>query len=162
MLKSKLTDEFQEDLKKFIDIETKKSFKSNNLCIKAINDSLDENRCKVCESDLVNTVILKCGHIFCMDCSVNMLGDNCSTCKYDLKYYDSLKIPNNCISELRVSDITNSTKLEKIINLVTEINNKQEKVLIFTQFVGFMKIISNKLDENNFKNVWIDGTCSQE
>lgn len=73
-----------------------------------------------------------------------------------------IEIPNECIPEVNANSIKTSTKLEKIIELVNEIINRDEKVLIFSQWVGFMKIICNKLDQNNFKNVWIDGSCSQE
>lgn len=72
MLKSKLTSGFEQDLRKFLSPST-----NFNTCITKINESLDENWCSECENELGNTVILKCGHVFCIDCSVNMIGENC-------------------------------------------------------------------------------------
>lgn len=91
-----------------------------------------------------------------------MLNDKCTICNYELKHDDCIDIPDDCIPEINANSITNSTKLTKIIEIVEDVKSKNEKVLIFSQWATFIKIISNKLNEFGVGNTWIDGTCTQE
>ena len=91
-----------------------------------------------------------------------MLNEKCTICKYELKQDDCIDIPEDCIPDINANSITNSTKLTKIIEIVDTIKSKNEKVLIFSQWATFIKLISNKLNEFNIGNTWIDGTCTQD
>lgn len=73
-----------------------------------------------------------------------------------------IEIPEDCIPEINANSIDNSTKLTRIMEIVQNVKNKNEKVLIFSQWALFIKLISKKLNDNNIGNVWIDGTCTQE
>lgn len=108
-------------------------------------------------------MVLKCGHIFCIDCTQSMLNQRCTICKLKLKDNDFIKIPVDCIPDVNANSITESTKLTKIVEIVEDaiLPPKNEKVLIFSQWATFLKIISNKLNEYDINNVLIDGKSSQ-
>lgn len=71
--RAKLSEEFISKLKNFID---NKSITANK-CIENIKTALDDNLCQKCEDELGNTAVLKCGHIFCIDCTQSMINEKC-------------------------------------------------------------------------------------
>lgn len=64
-LRARLTDEFIARLKIFLSPKNL----TFNKCIENIKEALDDNSCQKCEDELGNTAVLKCGHIFCIDCT---------------------------------------------------------------------------------------------
>lgn len=74
--RAKLSNEFIAKLRQFIITNT-----TVNKCIENIKEALNDNSCQKCEDELGNTSVLKCGHIFCIDCTYSMLNEKCSICK---------------------------------------------------------------------------------
>jgi len=89
----------------------------------------------------------------------------CPICKHDYTDVNEFKrwinLPNELIPKY-VKDNQNSfsSKILKIIEIAKPIITKNEKILIFSQWSSFIKIISLKLHEHDIKNVIIDGSCS--
>lgn len=117
--------------------------------------------------------LLRCGHVFCHDCKRNIEDEVVDTC-YDENckkhipegdYEDKiLDLPENIMPKINTRENIHSSKLNKIISLVQEIKQRNEQVLIFSQWSQLIYLISTKLQEDdiNIKNVWIDGTCDRD
>lgn len=117
--------------------------------------------------------LLKCGHVFCNDCKLAIEEDERDTCYHEdcqKKIPDGdiedkiLELPENIMPKINTNENIHSSKLNKIISLVQEIKERNEQVIIFSQWSQFIYLISRRLLENDTKihNVWIDGTCSRD
>lgn len=68
-----------------------------------------------------------------------------------------------CDPRLLVSDTDiNNTKLEKLEFLLEQILSVKQQVLIFSQFVGFLKIVRQWLADKNIGSNYLDGSTPSE
>lgn len=47
------------------------------------DDTKEDRLCKVCYQQEANIVLLPCGHVFCVDCSIQL--ENCAVCRKDIE-----------------------------------------------------------------------------
>ena len=53
-----------------------------------------------------------------------------------------------------------SSKLQRVLEIMEELQSEQKKVLIFSQFVSFLKILRQELQERGWKFNYLDGSTS--
>lgn len=59
-------------------------------------------------------------------------------------------------------DCNSSTKSDVVTSIVEEALEEGKKIVIFSQFTRFLKIIANNLDEQNIKYCYIDGKTAEK
>lgn len=55
-----------------------------------------------------------------------------------------------------------SSKLEQMLQLVNEINQGENRVLIFSQFTSFLNMVKNRLDEEKIDYLYLDGSTTMK
>lgn len=117
-------------------------------------------QCPICMNQVAN-VITQCGHLFCRTCIVKCLKRKyqCPICKTEISPKDAHEIKidseenkTHPVSEHIDDDhhITKyGTKLTKLLQLLTKIQEAKEKVVIYVQWPALMCSIREVLQENN-------------
>ena len=127
----------------------------------------DTNKvCPICLSEITDGIkydVPNCGHICCTECLTFWLINNstCTVCKKNIE-----KEKNYTITNLEQIKLKYSTKIDKILEIISKTDNTNEKFIIYTQFDNMIlklyQILNSenigclKLDEiekiNEFKN----------
>ena len=55
-----------------------------------------------------------------------------------------------------------SSKLEQMMQLVNEINQGENRVLIFSQFTSFLKLVRDRLDKEKIEYLYLDGSTTMK
>lgn len=55
-----------------------------------------------------------------------------------------------------------SSKVEQLVQLVTEINQGDNRVLIFSQFTSFLEMVRHRLEEEGMDYLYLDGTTQMK
>jgi SNF2 family DNA or RNA helicase len=145
MLKSMYTNKITQSkylLKSFTDFEEKVS--KNNIT----------EDCIICMEKINNPTMTSCGHIFCNNCIKMSL-------KYKNKCPACRKIINDkliVISKQEKKEEKYGGKLTKIINIIKEIiSNKDNRIIIFSQWDNMLNLIQQTLTENNIYSSYLRG-----
>tara|TARA_Y100000768_G_scaffold389010_1_gene390185 strand:+ start:1524 stop:4103 length:2580 start_codon:yes stop_codon:yes gene_type:complete len=131
----------------------------------SINDKIKENEdCPICLENLdeLTRVITPCGHIFCANC-INEIKNKtnklkCAICRNPVKLDELSVVKSECSVE---ENNTNKlgTKLNHLINTLNEIIiNKNNRVIVFSQWDNMLKLISKVLNDFNIKSLFINGS----
>ena len=117
---------------------------------------IENSTCPICFEELSSTmyVVLPCTHMFCLSCIEKCLAsrkENCSICrdKIDKKKYHIVR-PNT----------TNKwgTKIAYLVTWLKEtLRNKNNKIIVFTQWDSMLKILKSVLDDQQINSVSISG-----
>jgi SWI/SNF-related matrix-associated actin-dependent regulator of chromatin subfamily A3 len=119
----------------------------------------------MCEFE--DTVMTKCGHLFCKECILESLNVNnlCPTCRKPVESGGLLSIDNDqekkeeIVEEVKDTMIEKyGTKLATLIKTVRQILlNKENKIIIFSQWDMLLALIGKSLKENGVANTFIKG-----
>lgn len=125
----------------------------------------EDDTCPICLEELkdLTTCITPCGHIFCSGClhtsnNTNHSSKNkCPMCRYNYKIEEvkSIKSDNLDNNEPQIG-----TKIEKLLNYINDIINKnnKEKIIVFSQWDTMLKLVSKFLSSNNVNNIILNGS----
>ena len=144
MLKQKYTTKITESkylLKTFKEFEEKTS------------KNIDIN-CTICMEKMKSPTLTSCGHTFCNHCIKMCLNykNTCPSCRKVIKN-DKLIIINKNNNKY-------GGKLSKIINIIKEIiTNKENRLIIFSQWDNMLKLIHQTLVENKIYSSYLRGTA---
>ena len=139
-------------------------------------ETIDENdSCPICLEDIEkeNLTLTKCGHKFCWDC-INMLYKTnnsnvikCPQCKSDMKKDDVFLIKHNDSGNsldldkseelCQIVDNIKSSKIGNIIYFLKNLN-KNDKVILFSQWDELLTLVGNNLEKYNLKIVYCNGS----
>ena len=123
-----------------------------------------EEECCICLDVYKEPILTKCGHKFCKFCITENLKLNfrCPICKVSLREKEQ-KIRFIELNPVRKSLGTNlneryGSKLGMLITKLQElVMNKDNRIIIFSQWDGMLSIIGKTLEENNISNVFVKG-----
>ena len=121
--------------------------------------------CAVCLGDLEDSVITLCLHITCRLCLVRSLDTSgmCPLCRKILTKEDYMTVPRDNKFDIDLdSKFKRSSKLQFLMERVQNLMRTEEKVVIFSQFLGFMDLIEYDFKRNNIQYVRLDGSLNQK
>lgn len=149
------------------------SHKLDDNCLKEIenlkNDSFNVE-CIICTEDAVDPLITKCMHIMCTKCArtyfhlTEVSEKPCPLCGHyiNLKSLKTLQ-KNVCpikdlLQKMTKENFIYSTKLKKLFEFVQQDMKEEKHVVVFSQWVGFLKIISTLFMLYNIPHKIYDGS----
>ena len=121
--------------------------------------------CAVCLGDLEDSVITLCLHITCRLCLVRSLETSgmCPLCRKIINKEDYMTVPRDNKFDIDLdSKFKRSSKLQFLMERVQNVLKTEEKVVIFSQFLGFMDLIEYDFKRNNIQYVRLDGSLNQK
>ena len=139
--------------------------------LKKIFDNLDKKileiskeTCPISLCEMNDPCITSCGHYFDRDSIYNSLKHNkkCPLCRNEITEKDIYPINVNQENENKKIENENinkyGTKMSNLVNYLDYlINNNDNRIIIFSQWNTMLKLVSNVLNENNIKYVFIKG-----
>jgi SWI/SNF-related matrix-associated actin-dependent regulator of chromatin subfamily A3 len=124
-----------------------------------------QEECPICLDKQANVILKPCGHQFCNNCVDKMIDLNikkCAMCRSCVSEYEEKNVDNkNVIScdELKISQ-----KIKYLINLINEKIEKDEKIVIVSQWVTMLDmvrdLVSKNIRETNVKSISLQGNIS--
>lgn len=122
--------------------------------------------CSICLNQFTNMIITDCGHFFCKTCimkSIN-LKKKCPQCRQDLNcnnIHPVQVIETDIKGNAHFNSYTKKygTKLGKLVSLCKQtMINKNNKIIIFSQWENILASIGKILSENEISNVCCKGS----
>jgi SNF2 family DNA or RNA helicase len=136
-----------------------------------ITESVKEP-CYICYEHFDKVIITECRHIFCGNCMKNIFGNlkvkPCPLCRRDINK-DNLKVTDmklikkaEYLENLKDEDIKKyGTKIAFLIQRTRHLlEDKDNKIIIFSQWSSMLKLISNVLTEFSINHLTIKGNIS--
>jgi SNF2 family DNA or RNA helicase len=127
----------------------------------------EDSECPICIDEVVEPTILPCGHVFCYDCIQEMtrVKRQCPLCKQVIKG-DLIKVADKDTkkTEEKKDDLIEKygVKTGTLIRLVRKIiANKDNNVIIFSQYDFMLKLVSDSLSQNGVNNSFVKGNVFQ-
>jgi len=131
--------------------------------------------CPICLDDIdnENIVITKCGHKFCWDCIYEThkilykIRENtikCPTCNNimsnkDIYLLNNIENENIVYSDLNdIIENVKSTKIGNIIHFLKTSINKEDKVILFSQWDELLHKVGNIIEKYNITPLYCNGT----
>lgn len=122
-----------------------------------------KDNCSICLDKINNPVVTPCGHMFCSDCLKQCLNfqKKCPECRNSLKdkeiYSISAKNNNSDDSNNPLIDKYGS-KLGKLISICRIlIANKNNRIIIFSQWESMLTLVGKSLADNGVNNAFVKG-----
>jgi len=126
----------------------------------------DAEVCCICMDNITQLVITSCGHFYCKECIFNSIKykKQCPLCKKDLDYKNIFSIdPEKDLDSKNILVTKYGAKMGKLIELCKNItNNKDNRIIIFSQWDRLLHLIGTTLDKNTIKNVYVKGNVFQK
>ena len=147
-----------------VNINAKNSHGFNEKYFEEIVRKLRRNEienCPVCLGDLEDAVITLCLHVTCRLCMVRALESSgmCPLCRKMLNKEDFMTVPRENKFEIDLdSKYKRSSKMEKLMEKIADLLKKDEKAVIFSQFLGMLDLIEYDFKRNNIKYLRFDGS----
>lgn len=116
-----------------------------------INDT--NKQCPICMSDITDGDkydVPECGHICCNECMIYWISSNssCTICKRYIKKDKIYTITN--INEVKMKY---STKMDKLLEILVNTPNPNEKIIIYTQFDNMIDKLVQTLNFEGFDSI---------
>ncbi|CAD8102728.1 unnamed protein product [Paramecium sonneborni] len=131
--------------------------------IRRVKDN-DIPPCPVCLEQVEDAIVTICLHFLCRLCLHGILA-NSSECPYCRKYItkqDTMTLPRESSFSLNWKEkYKRSSKIDKVMEILNAIP-KNEKCVIFTQFIGMIQMIEFDLDNQEIKHLRLDGSMTQQ
>lgn len=131
-----------------------------------IEDTEDCPICMVELKDLTKTMT-PCGHLYCANCINHMKQHSsnnfikCAICRHPFQLNDLSIIKDKPDNNHDTSQNVLGTKLEYLLNLVKNIiQNSNDKIIIFSQWDNFIKLVSKVFTTHNINNIFINGSVN--
>jgi len=130
--------------------------------IDVLKNSGDED-CPICFESFVETkaCITPCAHLFCIDCihaHIKANKPNCPLCRGPVKICELVEQPPEDDEEAS-SVKGGSEKISGMIKYIEKVQ-KDEKVVVFSQFTKFLDMIQNSFEDEGIACVRLDGRMS--
>ncbi|KRX00260.1 P-loop containing nucleoside triphosphate hydrolase [Pseudocohnilembus persalinus] len=150
-----------------IDIKSRFQKPSQNLFNDVISKIKNKqyNNCDICFDEMEDPVITACLHVFCRLCMVRsqQIQGSCPQCRRFLTKEDYMTMPRESRFTVDLeNDYQRSAKIEAIMEELQIIIEKKEKVIIFTQWLGMMDLLSKEFQMNKIKFERFDGSLNQQ
>ena len=122
-----------------------------------------KDNCSICLDKIENPVVTPCGHMFCSDCLKQCLNfqKKCPECRNSLKDKDiySISSKNNNSNDSKNPLIDKyGSKLGKLISICrTLISNKDNRIIIFSQWESMLTLVGKSLADNGVNNAFVKG-----
>ena len=139
--------------------------------------NVENETCPICLDDIIDTTITKCGHKFCWDCisktkkAQNSFLLKCPNCNTLMNNKEIYLLENKCSEqETEQSDIkelqelvqkTRSTKIGNIIHYLKTKIEKDDKIIIFSQWDTLLHRVGDLITEQNLNVVYCTGSVYQ-
>ncbi|CAD8173135.1 unnamed protein product [Paramecium pentaurelia] len=120
--------------------------------------------CPVCLEQVEDTIVTICLHFLCRLCLYGILANSseCPYCRQYLTKQDTMTLPRESSFSLNWKEnYKRSSKIEKVMQILQAIP-KNEKCVIFTQFIGMIQMIEFDLDNQKIKHLRLDGSMPQQ
>ena len=121
----------------------------------------------ICRGDIKDSIVLKCGHMFCKKCFEQVQKDSelCSICQQKTSAEEMLFINSEKCRKLLDIDGSATKRGSKLIALqesIKEVILREEKCIIFSQFLGMLDLIQKCIRDMNIKFTRVDGRMATE
>lgn len=125
--------------------------------------------CAVCLEEILIPVVTKCCHVFCRPCMKKAyeLYKRCPFCNEELGAGDFLTVEDEAnpteqsnLLDMKSSGFKMSSKAAKVVEHIKLIQEKGEKVVIFSQFIKMLNIVEKFIKEEGIYYKRIDGSCT--
>jgi hypothetical protein len=118
-----------------------------------------KEECPICYDNQATHIANPCGHKCCKQCWDKINSKTCPMCRSNIHEIENIedtqeKITNISTKKSTDDTIFGSSKLLKIKELVNDIIQKNEKIVIVSQWVGMIKLVQKYLE---IESVVIDG-----
>ena len=124
----------------------------------------EDDTCSICFDTLEDPTLTPCGHLFCNECLHMCLKakPNCPMCKADLKGKELLSVNSKTVKDTskKQSPLIEKygSKLGKLISVIKHLtSNKDNRIIVFSQWNNMLKLLSNTLSENGVGNSIVKG-----
>jgi SWI/SNF-related matrix-associated actin-dependent regulator of chromatin subfamily A3 len=137
--------------------------------LRFFNDSKNiQEECPICYDKIADYIAEPCGHKCCQGCWNRMINIGIVTCPKCRGYVDDIhpvddkidkvndKINNNINIniDIDIKEFKNSSKIQKLIEITKNVINKDEKIVIVSQWVTMLKIVKYMFENDNvLKNI---------
>ena len=138
--------------------------------LKFYNDSKQQEQdeeCPICYDKTADFIADPCGHKCCEGCWNKMFNAGVVNCPKCRTYVDKISSINkdeiteeekeedkNKKDEIDLAELRQTSKIKYITKLTKEVINKNEKIIIVSQWVGMLDIIRNVFDtDKHLKNI---------
>jgi SNF2 family DNA or RNA helicase len=129
--------------------------------LKFYNESKNiEDECPICYDKIADYIAEPCGHKCCEGCWNKMFNANVVNCPQCRTYVDNIKCINENknkdenVNEINLSELKETSKIKYIIELIKDVIEKDEKIVIVSQWVGMLDILRNIFNnENELKDI---------
>jgi len=125
----------------------------------------DDNECPICIDTIDDPAILSCGHVFCYECITSFTTNDkkCPLCKASIENkivkVESHKTKKEAKDELEEKYGAKTGYLIKLVRKL--LLNKENKVIIFSQYDFMLKLVSDSLSSNGVSNSFVKGNVHQ-
>lgn len=121
--------------------------------------------CIVCMEIMIKPTLTECGHLYCLECikSCIIMKPMCPLCKKPIDSKKLVLVEEKKEEKKSSNDIINKygTKLGFIIMTVGDIiKEKDNRVIIFSQWDDMLNLVSDTLKENNINNTNVKGNAA--
>jgi len=118
-----------------------------------------KEECPICYDNQATHIANPCGHKCCKQCWDKINSEECPMCRSHISFIENVNVTKEKLLNNNTDDdiIFASSKLLKIKELVSSIIEKNEKIVIVSQWVGMIKLVQKYL---NLESIVIDGSVS--
>lgn len=124
----------------------------------------EDDTCSICFDTLEDPTLTPCGHLFCNECLHMCLKarPSCPMCKANLKGKELLSVNSKNVKDTskKQSPLIEKygSKLGKLISVIKHLtSNKDNRIIVFSQWNNMLKLLSNTLSENGVGNSIVKG-----
>jgi SNF2 family DNA or RNA helicase len=129
--------------------------------LKFFNESKNiEEECPICYDTIADYIAEPCGHKCCRGCWNRMINAGIVNCPKCRSYVDDIHPINETKNKEVLKDIINieefkySSKIQKLIEITKKVINKNEKIVVVSQWVSMLKIIKHVFEnDENLKQI---------
>ena len=128
---------------------------------------LDEE-CPICYDNIADTIASPCGHKCCESCWTKLFKSglhNCPKCRSNIDKIDSdNKSDDKSDDKITEYEMKNSSKIQKLIEIIKEKIKKQEKVVIVSQWIETLNIVREIINKHfrKLKSITLQGSVSMK
>ncbi|EGR32380.1 snf2 superfamily rad5 protein, putative [Ichthyophthirius multifiliis] len=133
-----------------------------------IDDLQKENiqYCCVCLDSMEDAVITGCLHVFCRLCAIRSIENvgMCPTCRSYITKDDIMTVPRDNKFGFDVEkNFKRSSKMNAVFEYLNNVlNSKNDKCVIFSQFLAMFDLFEIDFKQNNMKYLRLDGSLNQK
>lgn len=133
--------------------------------LKYFNESKNiEEECPICYDTIANYIAEPCGHKCCQGCWNRMINIGIVTCPKCRGYVDDIHPVDDKIDDkiddkvggdlIGIEEFKQSSKIQKLVDITKNVINKDEKIVIVSQWVTMLKIVKHVFENDNvLKNI---------